>query len=52
MRPREQQRYVSERFYEGLRPEICNPLKYLVGQPGGATYDDLIDKAHKMEGQA
>ena len=52
MRLREQWRYISERFYKGLRPKICNPLKYLVGRPGGATYDDLIDEAHKMKGQA
>ena len=52
MWPEEQGRYASEQFYKGLRPEIRNPLKYLMGRPGGLTYADLIEEARKMEGQA
>ena len=32
--------------------EIRNPLKYLMGRPGGLTYADLIKEARKMEEQA
>ena len=38
MGPEDQERASRNRFYEGLHSE----LKYLVGQPEGATYSDLI----------
>ena len=52
MGPEDQERASRNRFYEGLRSELKNPLKYLVGRPEGATYSDLIEQARRMEGLA
>ena len=52
MGPEDQERASRNRFYEGFRPELKNPLKYLVGRPEGATYSDLIEEARRMEGRA
>ena len=52
MGPEDQERASRNRFYEGLHPELKNPLKYLVGRPEGATYSYLIEEARRMEGRA
>ena len=49
MWPKEQGRYAYEWFYDGLRHEIRNPLKYLMGRLGGTTYTDLIDETWNLE---
>ena len=52
MGPEDQERASRNRFYEGLRPELKHPWKYLVGRPEGAMYSDLIEESRRMEGQA